>query len=54
MDDWNTTHHTASGLVDRIRNEGVSLEEAVKQTCEFLEKNIELGTAPLCAIDTQR
>ena len=48
MDDWNTTHHTASGLVDRIRNEGVSLEEAVKQTCEFLENNIELGTAPLC------
>ena len=25
MDEWNTTHHTASGLVDRVRNEGVSL-----------------------------
>lgn len=48
MDDWNTTHHTSSGLVDRIRSEGVSLGEAIKQTCEFLEQNIELGKAPLC------
>ena len=48
MDEWNTTHHTSSGLVDRIRNEGVSLEEAIKQTCDFLEQNIEPGTAPLC------
>lgn len=48
MDEWNTTHHTSSGLVDRIRNEGVSLEEAVKQTCDFLEQNIEPGIAPLC------
>ena len=48
MDEWNTTHHNASGLVDRIRNEGVTLEEAIKQTCEFLIKTVEIGTAPLC------
>ena len=48
MDDWNTTHHTSSGLVERIRSEGVSLEEAIKQTCDFLKQNIEIGTAPLC------
>ena len=48
MDEWNTTHHTSSGLVERIRSEGVLLEEAIKQTCEFLEQNIEPGTAPLC------
>ena len=48
MDDWNTTHHTSSGLVDRIRSERVSLEEAIKQTCDFLEQNIESGKAPLC------
>ena len=34
MDEWNTTHHNASGLVDRVRNEGVTLEEAIKQTCD--------------------
>jgi oligoribonuclease len=56
MDEWNTTHHTASGLVDRIRNEGVELEEAIKQTCDFLKENIEPGTAPLCgnSIHTDR
>ena len=48
MDEWNTTHHTSSGLVERIRSEGVSLEEAIKQTCDFLKQNIEIGTAPLC------
>ena len=56
MDEWNTTHHTSSGLVERIRSEGVSLEEAIKQTCDFLEQNIEPGTAPLCgnSIGTDR
>lgn len=48
MDEWNTTHHNASGLVDRIRSEGVTLEDACKQTCEFIEKYIEIGTPPLC------
>ena len=24
MDEWNTSHHTASGLVQRVRTEGVS------------------------------
>ena len=56
MDEWNTTHHTASGLVDRIRSEGVSLEEAIKQTCAFLKENIDTGAAPLCgnSIHTDR
>ena len=56
MDEWNTEHHHASGLVDRIRSEGVSLEEASQQTCEFLEKYIERGKAPLCgnSIHTDR
>ena len=48
MDEWNTTHHTSSGLVERIRSEAVSLEEAIKQTCDFLEQHVEPGTAPLC------
>ena len=48
MDEWNTSHHTSSGLVERIRNEGVTLEEATKQTCDFLRQNIESGTPPLC------
>ncbi|MGB0617446.1 MAG: oligoribonuclease [Candidatus Poseidoniaceae archaeon] len=48
MDEWNTTHHHRSGLVDRIRAEGVSVEEAQARTLAFLEEHVEPNTAPLC------
>ena len=48
MDEWNTTHHFGSGLVERIRNKGVSLDIAEKETLDFLEKWVEPNTAPLC------
>jgi len=48
MDDWNTRHHHGSGLVDRIHREGVSLDEAERQTVDFLKAWVEPKTAPLC------
>ena len=48
MDEWNTTHHFGSGLVERIRNEGVNLDIAEKETLDFLNKWVEPNTAPLC------
>ena len=48
MDEWNTSHHTASGLVERVKTVGVSIEEAEQQTLEFLQHWVEKGTAPLC------
>jgi oligoribonuclease len=48
MDEWNTTHHTASGLVDRVKHDSVSLKEAEAATLDFLEQWVEKGTAPLC------
>ena len=48
MDEWNQTHHKASGLLDRIRAEGVSELEAEALTVAFLEEHVEKGTAPLC------
>jgi len=48
MDEWNTTHHNQSGLVDRIRNEGVSILEAQRQTLEFLKQWVSPNSAPLC------
>ena len=48
MDEWNTTHHHRSGLVDRIRSEGVSIGNAQEQTLEFLKKWVNPNTAPLC------
>jgi oligoribonuclease len=48
MDEWNTSHHTASGLVDRVKHESVSVQEAEAQTLEFLKKWVPEGKAPLC------
>ena len=48
MDDWNTRHHHNSGLVDRIRTEGVPVAEAEARTLAFLEEWVEPNTAPLC------
>ena len=48
MDEWNTTHHHQSGLVDRIRTVGVSIEEAQQQTIEFLQQWVNPNSAPLC------
>ena len=48
MDDWNTEHHTNSGLADRVREEGISEHDAEEATLEFLRKWITPGSAPLC------
>ena len=48
MDEWNTTHHHRSGLVDRIRNNGVTIAEAEQQTLDFLKQWVSPKTAPLC------
>lgn len=48
MDEWNTSHHTSSGLVERVRQEGVSVEEAEERTLQFLQEWVPEGRAPLC------
>jgi len=48
MDEWNTTHHTRSGLVERVRNEGVSLQEAEEQLLNFLKSHVDAKASPLC------
>jgi oligoribonuclease len=48
MDDWNTTHHFESGLVKRIREQGVNLSEAENMTLDFLKEWVDPNTAPLC------
>ena len=48
MDEWNTTHHHRIGLVDRIRNNGVTVAEAEQQTLDFLKQWVSPKTAPLC------
>ena len=45
MDEWNQTHHSASGLLDRIASEGVSEVEAEALSLAFIEKHVEPGAA---------
>ncbi|WP_070963493.1 oligoribonuclease [Vibrio sonorensis] len=48
MDEWCTTTHTASGLVERVQNSAVTQHEAVQQTIEFLEQWVPKGASPIC------
>ncbi len=48
MDEWNTTHHTASGLWAKVLNDSVSMEEADKATLDFIKKWTMEGKNPLC------
>lgn len=48
MDEWNQTHHSASGLLERIAGSGVSETEAEARTMAFVESHVQAGAAPLC------
>jgi len=48
MDDWNQRHHSESGLLDRVRKEGISPEQAQAETLAFLELHTSKGASPLC------
>ena len=48
MDDWNTRHHTQSGLVERVRNSDYDEQRAERETLEFLEQWCVAGKPPLC------
>ena len=48
MDDWNQSHHGASGLLERVRKSAVSEVEAEAQTLAFIEQHVERNAAPLC------
>jgi len=48
MDDWNQRTHGESGLLERVRREGVSMAEAERRTLEFIKAHVGEKTAPLC------
>ncbi|HEV7238817.1 MAG TPA: oligoribonuclease [Thermoanaerobaculia bacterium] len=48
MDAWNRRTHKKSGLLDRVRSEGVGVAEAEEQTLAFVKKYCYKRTAPLC------
>lgn len=48
MDEWNTTTHTRSGLVARVRASGHDEAAAARETLAFLEQWVPAGASPMC------
>jgi len=48
MDEWNQTHHGASGLLERVRKSQISTREAEARTLAFIEQHVARNSAPLC------
>jgi len=48
MDEWNTRHHTASGLVDRCRRSRYSTSDAEQETLAFIKPFTEKSKNVLC------
>src|SRR5690625_2942391 len=46
MDEWNTRTHTASGLVDRVKQSTLSEADVEEQTLAFLADWVEPGASP--------
>ena len=48
MEDWPAKQHKTSGLLERVEKSQVSIDEAEKQTLEFISKWAEKNSATLC------
>ena len=48
MDEWNTRHHNASGLVERVRASRIDEAEAEHRTLEFLRGLVPENASPMC------
>ena len=56
MDDWNVSHHTENGLIEKVRKSSIDSKTAEKMTYDFLAKYCVPNTALLCgnSIGTDR
>ncbi len=48
MDAWNTRQHGGSGLLQRVREQGVTEAEAEQSTLAFLERWVAAKASPMC------
>ena len=48
MDEWNTTHHKESGLLDRVRASSCDCHGATQKTLEFISAYCKKKESPLC------
>src|SRR5262245_55593548 len=49
MDDWNKSHHGASGLVDRVKASTITDAAAEEQTIAFINAHVSLKERPVLA-----
>ncbi len=47
MDEWNTSHHGESGLIDRVRASKHDLRRAELETLEFVKRYVPARTSPM-------
>ena len=48
MDEWNRTHHGQSGLITRVLESSLKVEEAEAKTLAFLAQWVPQGVSPIC------
>ena len=48
MNDWSRKHHAESGLLDRVRESEITVEEAEATTYDLVRTHVEIHTSPLC------
>ena len=48
MDDWNQKQHGGSGLIQRVRDSGITEAEAEHLTLEFIRAWVPAKTSPIC------
>ncbi len=48
MDEWNTSHHNQSGLVERVKKSHYNAQEAERLTLEFVQKFVPPNRSPMC------
>lgn len=48
MDDWNRSHHTDSGLWQRVTHSQYSMREAELASIEFVKQWLAAGVSPMC------
>ncbi len=48
MDEWNTSHHSRSGLIDRVKSSSFNESQAEYITLEFLKPFVTPGKSPMC------
>ena len=48
MDEWNQRTHSASGLIQKVKDSKITVEQAEKTTLDFIKKYVPYKAAPLC------